>query len=134
VNDGSSPQGSGGGLRAALVRLGAAGIEFSRTRIELATLEFSEERERTTRRLILVAVAALGFTFALLGASAFVVVWFWDTHRLLALGVVTLIYVLIGVFALMRMQAFQRSAPKPFATTLAELERDRDWLRERFGK
>jgi uncharacterized membrane protein YqjE len=133
VNDGSSPQGSGG-LRAALVRLGAAGIDFSRTRIELATLEFTEERERTTTRLVLVAATALGFAFALLGASAFVVVWFWDTHRLLALGVVTLVYVLIGVFALMRMQAFQRSAPKPFATTLAELERDRDWLRERFGK
>jgi uncharacterized membrane protein YqjE len=133
VNDGSSSEGSGG-LRAALARLGAAGIEFSRTRIELATVEFSEERERTTRRLILVAAAALGFAFALLGLSAFVVVWFWDTHRLLALGAVTLVYALIGGVALMRLQSFQRSAPKPFATTLAELERDRDWLRDRLGR
>ena len=133
MNDGSSPGGSGG-LRAALARLGAAGIELSRTRVELATLEFTEERERTTTRLVLAAAAASGFAFALLGASAFVVVWFWDTHRLLALGGVTLVYLLIGVFALLRLQAFQRSAPKPFATTLAELERDRDWLRERFGR
>jgi uncharacterized membrane protein YqjE len=133
VSDSSSHDGSGG-LRAALVRLGAAGIELSRTRIELATLEFTEERGRTTTRLVLVAATALGFAFALLGASALVVVWFWDTHRLLALGAVTLVYALIGVLALMRLHAFQRSAPKPFATTLAELERDRDWLRERFGK
>ena len=133
MSDSSSP-GGGGGLRAALARLGAAGIELSRTRIELATLEFAEERERTTTRLVLMAAAASGFAFALLGASAFVVVWFWDTHRLLALGGLTLVYLLIGVVALVRLQAFQRSAPKPFATTLAELERDRDWLRERFGR
>jgi uncharacterized membrane protein YqjE len=133
VNDGSSP-GGGGGLRAALARLGAAGIELSRTRIELAAVEFAEERQRTTARLALVAAAASGFAFALLGASAFVVVWFWDTHRLLALGAVTLVYALIGGLALVRLQAFQRRAPKPFATTLAELERDRDWLRERLGK
>lgn len=133
MSEGTPPGGSGG-LRGALARLGAAGIEFSRTRVELATVEFAEERERTTRRIAFVAAAALGFGFALLGASALVVVWFWDTHRLVALGAVTVVYALIGVVAVVRLQALQRDAPKPFATTLAELERDRDWLRERFGK
>ena len=133
MSDGN-PQESGGGLRGALARLTAAGIEFSRTRVELATLEFTEERERTAERLVLVVAAALGFAFALLGASAFVVVWFWDTHRLVALGAITVAYALVGVIAAVRLRNRQRSAPKPFAATLAELERDRVWLRERLGK
>jgi uncharacterized membrane protein YqjE len=133
VSDGTPTAGTGG-LRGALARLGGTLFEFARTRLELATVELAEERERTFERLLLLVAAAVGFAFALLAASAFVVVWFWDTHRLLALAGVTVFYVVVGSIALVRLRALQRTAPKPFASTLAELERDRQWLAERLGK
>ena len=44
-------------------------------------------------------VATLAFAFALLAASALVVVLFWDTYRIAALCGVTIVYLLIGVAA-----------------------------------
>ena len=70
---------------------------------------------------------------AVLVASMLVVVLFWDTHRIAALCAVTIVYALLGLVALWRI-ALQRKTEKPaFAATLAELERDREWLASRFG-
>ena len=132
MSDGT-PSAGAQGLSGALARLSGALVDFGRTRLELASVEFGEERERTFERMLLLVTAALGFGFALLAASAFVVVWFWDTHRLLALAGITLFYVLVGVVALLRLREQRRTATKPFAATLAELERDREWLGERLG-
>jgi uncharacterized membrane protein YqjE len=128
VSDG--PQGSapGGGLRRALARAGVALIELLRTRIELAGLEFTEERERTKLRLVLVVVATMFIGFAILCASALVVLIFWDTHRVAAIAAVTAVHALIGIGAIWRLQVSLRTAPPPFQASLAELERDRQWL------
>jgi uncharacterized membrane protein YqjE len=117
-----------GGLRRALARVGAATIELLRTRIELAALEFAEERERAKAQLVLSFVAGAFLAFAVLCASALVVLAFWDTHRVAAIAAVTLVHLAIGIGALVRLQADRRSAPPPFRATLAELERDRRWL------
>ena len=45
-----------------------------------------------------------------------------------ALGAVTLAYLLAGVLALWRFSVRRQNDPKPFAATIAELERDREWL------
>ncbi len=122
-----------GGLRSALAELGASALALLRTRLALASLEFDEERERRTNDLILVGVAAVAFAFALLAASALVVVLFWETHPLGALAGVALAYLLIGLVALWRIEVRRRTHPPPFATTLAELGRDRQWLAAQMG-
>jgi uncharacterized membrane protein YqjE len=124
---------SGQGLRGALARLGAALTGLVRTRLELATIEFEEERSRATEALVLVLIAVLCFAFALVAASALVVVWFWDTYRIAALLGLVLVYLAIGLLVLWRLAARRRRAERPFAGTLAELERDRAWLAEQFG-
>lgn len=128
MSDGTSGNAPPAGLRQALARAGAATLELVRTRVELAALEFSEERERAKQRLILAVVAATFFAFAVLCASALVVLAFWDTHRMAAIAAVTLLHLAIGVGALLGLRSSQRSAPPPFRATLAELERDRQWL------
>jgi uncharacterized membrane protein YqjE len=65
---------------------------------------------------------------AALCITAFVVAYFWDTYRLTALGAVTLAYLLAGVLTLWRFWVRRQNDPKPFAATVAELERDREWL------
>lgn len=119
---------SAAGLRGALARAGAATVELLRTRIELASLEFTEQREHAKESLVLIGIAGLFLAFAVLSASALVVILFWDTHRVAAIAGVTLFHAVVGIIALLRLQASQRNAPKPFVATLAELERDREWL------
>lgn len=119
---------SHGSLRAALARLGAAAIELLRTRGELAAAEFSEHRDRARTLIILLGIAGIAFAFAAMSATALVVVYFWESYRIAALVGVTLFYLVVGIFALWRLSEHRRTDPPPFATTLAELERDRVWL------
>lgn len=128
MSDDTPGYAAAGGLRRALARAGVAAVELARTRVELAALEFGEERERAKLLLLLAIVAATFLAFAVLCASALVVVMFWDTHRVAAIAGVTALHFAIGVGALLRLNANKRSAPPPFKASLAELERDRQWL------
>ena len=132
MNVGTPGSGTAAGLRGALARAGAATIELVRTRIELASLEFVEQREHAKRNVVLAVVAGAFLAFAVLSASALVVLVFWETHRVAAVAGVTAFHALVGVVALLRLRAAQRTAPPPFAATLAELERDRQWLASGF--
>jgi uncharacterized membrane protein YqjE len=120
-----------GGISGALSRLAGSVIALLRTRIELATVEFSEERERTKDMLMLAVCTALLGLFALLFASLFVIVYFWDSNRLAAVGAVTVFYVVLAVAVYARMRQQLRHKPAPFAATLSELERDAAALRHK---
>jgi uncharacterized membrane protein YqjE len=127
------PGGSGGGLRGALGAFGTSLLGLAHTRLELVAVEFDEVRERTVVRLTLLFTALLSFGFAVLVASALVVVVFWDSHRIAALCSVMIAYLLIGLVALWRLSVRSRTDAPPFAATMAEFERDRAWLTHRFG-
>ena len=116
-----------GGISGALSQLAASLIALLHTRFELATLEFEEERERAKDLLILTVIATVFFSFALIVASVLVVFWFWDTHPVAALSGVMLLYLAIGIVALVVLQ--RRRETRPFAATLAELEKDIHSLR-----
>ena len=120
-------------MQDALSRLAAAAIALVRTRAEIAALEFDEAGKRAKERVVLLVVALLCLAVAVLAATAFVIVCFWDTHRLEAIGVVTIAYFLAGAFSLWRFNVRQRTDPPPFAATIAELERDVQWATRRSG-
>jgi uncharacterized membrane protein YqjE len=116
------------GLRAAATRLAESVVALLSTRLQLASVEFAEERERTSTRLMLLGGALASFALAAVFASAFVVVLFWDTHRLLAIAAVAIVYAVGGIVLLGRVRAIGRDAPTPFAASLAELDKDREWF------
>jgi uncharacterized membrane protein YqjE len=122
------------GLRGAVEALGGALLGLVHTRLSLAAVELDEVRERAVERLVIVLVAVLCFAFAVLGASALIVVAFWDTNRIAALCVLILGYVAIGLFALWRLAARGKAERPPFAETIAQFERDRVWLTGKPGQ
>lgn len=118
-----------GGLSDAIARLGGTALALLRTRLELVTVEFEEERERATELLVLVLSAVLLALFALLFASLFVIAYFWEAYRLWAIAGVTLFYVVLAILTIMRLQQRRRDKPAAFAATLAELGHDASSLR-----
>lgn len=132
MTDGS-PHEPAHGLKGALARLGAAVLGLLETRLELVTIEYAEERGRLIEALVLVLVSVVSIAFALLAGSALIVAWFWDTHRIAALLAVMLAYLAIGLFALWRLSQSRAADARPFAATLAEIERDRAWVSDNFG-
>jgi uncharacterized membrane protein YqjE len=124
----SNPGAPPGGLQDALSRLGSAAIALVRTRAEIASLDFDEAGAHAKSRAALLVIGLLCLAVGTLGATAFVVVYFWDTYRLTAFGAITIGYFVAGALVLWRYSVRQRTDPKPFAATLAELERDVQWL------
>jgi uncharacterized membrane protein YqjE len=121
------PEGEPGGgtLQGALARLADSLLGLVRTRLELAAVEYKEERDRVSHQLMLLVAAVGCLLFALFFAAAAVVAAFWDTYRLPAIIGVTLFFAVAGGFMLWRRQELANAAPMPFAASVAELEKDR---------
>ena len=66
--------------------------------------------------------------------SALIIVLFWDTNRVGALGVLVLVYIVVGLLALWRLGARSKTERPPFAETIAQFERDRVWLTGKAGE
>lgn len=115
-------------LPGALARFIESALLLLGSRADLAAIEFGEERDRVLRSIVFLLAATLALMFAVLGVAAFVVVYYWDTHRLEAIAGVTVAFALIGAGLLWRDAAARRAAPTAFAATRAEFERDREWL------
>ena len=109
--------------------LAASFLGLVRTRVELAIVELQEEGERKKAVLVLAATAGVFLTLGALLFAIFIIVCFWDTHRVAAAGVMTLLYLAIGAYSLMRLKQSAAASPPPFAATLEELKRDVDALR-----
>src|ERR1700747_2532174 len=115
-------------FRSAAARFVNTALGLAHTRVELASIEFAEERERLKQSAILIAGAVFMFAFTVLGIAAWIVVYFWDTHRLEAIAAVTLVFAVGGGGPLWRNSAIARESPTPFSATLAEFAKDRTWL------
>jgi uncharacterized membrane protein YqjE len=98
---------------------------------ELAAVEFQEERAKAERKLALLALAALSLAVGMLLASLFVVVLFWDTHRALAAGGVSVLHLGVGGWALLRLREMNQGNQTPFSATLEEFAHDLALLRGR---
>ncbi|MBI5613197.1 MAG: phage holin family protein [Gammaproteobacteria bacterium] len=116
------------GLLASLQRLLATLLEILQTRVEIVATEFEEERERI-RELVIFSFLALFFvSLGLVLLTLFVVMLFWETHRLYVLGGFTLLYLTLGMVAAGVLRQRLKGRPRLFATTVAELAKDRERL------
>jgi uncharacterized membrane protein YqjE len=101
-------------------------VEILRTRLEMLALDLEEAKLRLLSLLLLGALAFLGFALGTVLAAFWLVAVFWDTHRLLVLGLLTGVFLGGGALALALLAAKARRSPSPFAATLEELRKDRD--------
>lgn len=119
------------GVFGALAQLGATALAMLRTRIELASVEFAEARERVKNMAVLGALGAVLALFALLFTSLFVIACFWEANRIAAVGGVALFYIVVTAVTFLRLRKISKEATSPFAASLEELEHDAAALRRR---
>jgi uncharacterized membrane protein YqjE len=118
------------GVKEALGALGADLVALLRVRLELLGVELKEASQRQKAMLQYAVVAALFLAAGLLALGVLVVVLFWDTHRVAAIGAACVAYLGIGGWAFLRLRDLAANGEPPFAATLAEFQRDLDMLRE----
>jgi uncharacterized membrane protein YqjE len=125
------PDASGGeapGVVASLRRLATNAVGIIHTRLELLANDLEEERVRTLRIVVLGAIALFCAAVGLILVTAWVVVAFWEQHRLATLAILALVYFVASGVALWMLKARASERAKLFSTSLAELRRDRDLL------
>lgn len=118
------------GLMGSVKRLISSLFGIFATRLELLANELQEERLRLTQMLLLALFALFCFGMALLLLTVFIVVLFWDDHRLAVLGGSCVFFSLVGAALLLRLRATGRAGSKLFSASIAELDKDRQSLRE----
>ncbi|MCC6867553.1 MAG: phage holin family protein [Burkholderiales bacterium] len=126
----AAPRGST--LSGALSRLADALLGLARTRLELASVEYAEERGRVGMQLALVLAGVGCLLFAAFFTAFGVVAYFWDSHRIAAIVGVIIFFILAGAALLWRRAELANAAGTPFAATVAELDKDRAALTRTF--
>ena len=119
------------GLMESLKRMAGTLLVILQTRLELLSNEMEEERLRIGQMLLYGSVALLFFGLSIVIMTAFFVVLFWDSHRLLVLGGFTALYFVAGLLAWSALRRVAREKSKLFSDSLAELADDRNWLAPR---
>ena len=117
-------QHSAEGLLGSLKSLSSLVVAIAHNRLNLLSTDIEIARERTVSVLMMVLVALFCLCFGALLLALFVVVIFWDTHRLIALGSVTGLFLLVGGIYLWRVLRALKRIPATFEASLTELAKD----------
>ena len=120
-----------GGLFDSLKTLAATLVAMGRTRLELLSTEIEEDRVRLMSMLLWTLVALFCAALCTVLLTLLVVVFFWDTHRLLALGILALLFLLGAAMAGRVVFDKAKAKPRLFASSLAELSKDCEQLTTR---
>ena len=117
-------QHSAEGLLGSLRSLSSLVVAIAHNRLNLLSTDLEIAREQMVSVLIMVLVSLFCLCFGALLLALFVVVIFWDTHRLLALGSVTGLFLLVGGVYLLRVIRALKRMPATFEASLSELAKD----------
>lgn len=116
------------GLMVSIRRLLSTLIAIAATRLELLANELYEERLHLEQMLLYFfsALFCIGMTIMLL--TVFVVVLFWEDHRLAVLGGAAVGFLMLGVMLVSKLRMLARLKSRLFSVSLTELARDKDHL------
>ena len=112
------------GLIASIRGFSATWVGLFKTRLELLSTDLEGQRHWFGQMLFLGVASVFCLSFGLLLFTLFVVVCFWDSHRLAVLAGFTLLYLGAGVASAVVMRSRAKNRPKFLAATLDELSKD----------
>ena len=119
-----------GGLLHSIKHLAHTLLGAAQTRLEILATEIEEERVRLEQLLLVALAAAFCLAMGIVLCAALVVVYYWDTHRLAAVGILAAAFLAAGVALGLILRDKAKARPKPFAITRGELAKDGAMLRK----
>jgi uncharacterized membrane protein YqjE len=111
-------------ILAAAGRIASTVLAMAGTRLELAAVELQEDGRRMVGYVAMAFIAAFLAGVAFLLAALFVIVIFWDTYRLQAVGGMAVLFGALAALLLLWVKSGLSNKPPMLAATLAELRND----------
>lgn len=119
---------SKGGLTESIKTLAGTLLAMGQTRLELLSVEIEEERIWLTSMLVWTLIALSCAALAVILATLLIVVIFWDTYRLQAIGIMIALFFAGAILAWRVLRNMTRRKPRLFSASLKELSKDREQL------
>jgi uncharacterized membrane protein YqjE len=116
------------GLLGSIRQFAATLTSIVSTRLELLANELQQERQRLTQMLVFAWFALVFFSIGILLLTAFIIVLFWDDHRLATLGGLCAACFALGTLMAWLLRSKAREKSGLFSDSLAELAKDRKHL------
>lgn len=116
---------AGHGLLDSLRKVARTFLAIVQTRLEIVASEIDEAKARLARIAVLAAVAGFCAGVAVNLLVLLLVVVFWDTNRLLAIGVLAGVFAAAAVASGLMLWSAIARRPRLLSATLAELRKDR---------
>ena len=115
-------------LLASLKGLLSTAASIAQTRLELLSTDVQIARSKFISILLLILFSLFFLFFGLVMLALFIVIYSWESNRMLALGLLTGGFLSIGlIFSLIVLRSL-KTMPKLFEATIAELDKDRKAL------
>jgi uncharacterized membrane protein YqjE len=110
-------------------RLAATLLAMVHTRLELASVEMEEQSQRYLGYLLMSLLSLFLFAIAIVLAALFVIILFWDTHRIAAVLAMAAAFGLAAVAIGLNVRSGFASQPPLLSATLGELRKDIEFLK-----
>jgi uncharacterized membrane protein YqjE len=115
-------------LLSSIKSLAATGASIAQTRLELLSVDVQIARSKFISLLVMIVCALFFLFFGLVMLSLLIVIYSWESDRMLALGLLTSGFITIGLILAILIVRSLRTMPKLFEASIAELAKDREEL------
>ena len=115
-------------LLSSLKNLVSTGASIAQTRLELISTDVQIARSKFISLLVMIVFALFFLFFGLVMLALLIVIYSWETDRILALTLLTSGFLAVGVILAAVIVQSLRTMPKLFEATISELQKDREEL------
>jgi len=116
-------------LLSSIKGLVSTGASIAQTRLELLSIDVQIARSKFISLLIMIISALFFLFFGLVMLALFIVIYSWETDRMMALGLLTAAFLSIGAILSALILQSLRTMPRLFEASIAELAKDREVLK-----
>ena len=111
-------------LLSSLKNLVSTGASIAQTRLELISTDVQIAKSKFIGLLVMIVFALFFLFFGLVMLALLIVIYSWETDRILALTLLTSGFLVVGLILTTLILQSLRTMPKLFAATIAELQKD----------
>ena len=115
-------------LLSSIKGLASTGASIAQTRLELLSLDVQIARSKFIGLLVMIIGALFFLFFGLVMLALLIVIYSWETDRILALGLLTAAFLLVGLVLAALIAQSLHTMPRLFEASIAELAKDREAL------
>lgn len=106
----------------------STGASIAQTRLELLSVDVQIARSQFIRLLVMIVCALFFLFFGLVMLALLIVIYSWESDRMMALSLLTGAFISVGVILAIVIRQSLRNMPKLFEASIAELVNDQKEL------